>query len=40
MPSASEYQRWTDWDAALGDKGLIDLIKVLRTSSEYAALNR
>lgn len=37
MPSAAEYQRWSDWDAALPDKGLQDLITVLRTSDEYEA---
>lgn len=36
MPSDSEYQRWSDWDAAL-DTGLRDLAKYLRTGDEYAA---
>lgn len=34
VPSVSEYQRWTDWDRALST-GLRDLIKYLRTSTEY-----
>ena len=39
MPSASEWTRWSDWDAALpdGNRGLQDLVKYLRTSDEYAA---
>lgn len=37
VPTADEYKRWSDWDAALPDKGLQDLIKVVRTSPEYAA---
>lgn len=36
-PSDDEYKRWSDWDAALPDKGLTDLITVLRTSDEYRA---
>jgi murein DD-endopeptidase MepM/ murein hydrolase activator NlpD len=35
MPSASEYDRWTTWDAALPNQGLTDLIKYLRTGTDY-----
>jgi murein DD-endopeptidase MepM/ murein hydrolase activator NlpD len=37
MPTAAEWTRWSDWDAALPDKGLQDLVQTLRTSEEYAA---
>jgi len=36
-PSASEYQRWTDWIDATGAKGAADLAKFLRTGSSYNA---
>ena len=36
-PSASEYKRWADWDAALPDSGLQDLIGSLRTGDAYAS---
>jgi hypothetical protein len=36
MPSADEYKRWTDWDAAT-TTGLQDLIKYLRTGDAYRA---
>ena len=35
-PSAAEYKRWSDWDAA-APTGLQDLIKYLRTGTAYTA---
>ena len=36
-PSAAEYKRWSDWDAALPDSGLQDLIATIRTGDAYAS---
>jgi len=35
-PSADEYKRWSDWDAAVST-GLQDLIAYLRTGEAYSA---